>query len=180
MEDWYFGASRSDSARLDVDHLAIMQHRRLHALRNMSDKQYLQMRGGRCVQWPEELKNTEIGGIRRSPRGYKIYETRERLRELQSRLAHVVEAFPQRAGFAVDQDYFGLRSYGGQFPWARFASYISLDKRLRAYKALREIERWREKRRREEREEERRAKAYPELLGRIRELEARLAEGKSE
>lgn len=177
MEDWYWdgkvAAGMSNWSRSSCEDTAKGLHRKLRALRSMSDEQYIQMRKRRCYI-ERELEPREIDGILRSARAIEVWMARSELHSLESRLASVVRALPQMHGYAVDQDHFNLRSYGRWWVNWRFASYVSLEKRLRVFKEMRSIQRSHEERRRKQRRAERRAERYPELLRQLRELKARV------
>lgn len=169
-EDWYWSGSVYDCARTGYEDVARALHRRLRALRSMTDDQFVSMRSRRCVK-AGELDPLEVDGVIRSARSYEVLETRERLRVLDDRLLTVVNSLPSVAGYAVDQDHFNLRNGGRWYVNSRFAYYIAISKRLALYKEMRRIERAHESRQREEIKARRRAERYPDLVRRIRELE---------
>jgi hypothetical protein len=179
LEQWYHDPIFLNYA-LEYKTRNFIGYQLLRALKGVTDDEYIAFRRNRgSERFMSETR--KINGVMRSYRQCDIHLARRFLRDSETRLKIVVTSLPFRAGLTVDQDHFDLRDCYDlsretrkNLPWyvnCRFASYIPLSKRLEIYKEMRAIERDHDAHRRKQEEKKRRAKEYPKLLARIRELE---------
>jgi hypothetical protein len=176
--DWYWSGAHAfpGGAHPPVRKCVMYLHRKLHALKSMTDHEYKSMRGSRCVS-NGELDDFNRNGRIISARAQEVWKVRAEIRGTWERLPATVQSLPQAWGYAADQDEFGLRSNFKERWWinARFSSYVPLEKRLALHKEMSRVRRCHEERRIAEREAEARAEQYECLVRKIRELESQLA-----